>query len=72
MMLRQYKKNIGKELNVVTIEGKTMTGVLVKVGADSIELEHSVKKQKKEIKRDTTRLLLSEIKKTKLIIKFGK
>ena len=71
-MLRQYRKNIGKEMNLFTNEGKTITGVLVKVGEDSLELEHPVKNQKKEIKRDNTHLPLSEIKTAKLIVRFEK
>jgi ribosome maturation factor RimP len=71
-MLRQYNKNIGKEIDVVTVDGKNITGKLVKVDEGSIELEHPLKKQKKEIKRDNTSLPLSEIKTIKIIVKFGK
>jgi len=71
-MLRQYRKNIGKELDVVTIDGKNITGNLVRVEEDFLELEHPIKKSKKEIKRENTHLPLSEIKTAKLIVKFGK
>jgi len=71
-MLRQYKKNIGKELDVVTTDGKTIAGILVNVEDDIVELDHPVKKPKKEIKRENTRLPISEIKTAKLIVKFGK
>ena len=37
-----------------------------------LELEHPVKKPKKENKRDNTLLPLSEIKTAKVIVKFGK
>ena len=70
-MIRQYRKNIGKELDVITTDGKTCTGILVKVEDDFLELEHPVKK-KKEIKKENTRLSLSEIKTAKIIVKFGK
>jgi ribosome maturation factor RimP len=71
-MLRQYRKNIGKEIDVVTVNGKNISGKLVKVDENSIELEHPIKKQKKEIQRDNTHLPLSEIKTVKIIVKFGK
>jgi ribosome maturation factor RimP len=71
-MLRQYRKNIGKELDVVTNDGKNLTGILVKAEEDFLELEYPVKKPKKEIKRGNSRLPLSEIKTAKIIVKFGK
>jgi ribosome maturation factor RimP len=71
-MLRQYRKNIGKEMDVVTNDGKNITGILVKVEEAFLELEHPPKKQKKEIKRENTILLFSEIKTAKIIVKFGK
>jgi len=71
-LLRQYKKHIGKELDVATTDGKNMSGILINVNEDSLEFEHPVKKPKKEIKQENTVLLFSEIKTAKLIIKFGK
>jgi ribosome maturation factor RimP len=71
-LLRQYRKNIGKEINLFTNEGKTINGVLVKIDENSLELEHPVKNQKKEIKRENTHLPLSEIKTAKLIVRFEK
>jgi ribosome maturation factor RimP len=71
-MLRQYHKNIGKEVEVLTTDGRSLTGVLVKADESSLELEHPVTKQKKEIKRDNTRIPSSEIKTVKIVIKFRK
>jgi len=71
-MLRQYKKNIGSELDIIRSDGNNVKGILVSVTEDHLELEHPVKKPKKEIQRENTNLPLSEIKTAKLIIKFGK
>jgi ribosome maturation factor RimP len=71
-MLRQYRKNIGKELEVITNEGKNITGILVKAEDSFLELEHPVKKPKKEIKRENSILPFNEIKTAKIIVKFGK
>jgi ribosome maturation factor RimP len=71
-LVRQYRKNIGKEIVVVTTGEKNITGILVKVEEDFVELEHPVKKPKKEIKRENTQLPFSEIKTAKIIVKFRK
>jgi ribosome maturation factor RimP len=71
-LLRQYRKNVGKELDVVKTDGTTMTGIIVKVEEDFLELEHPVRKQKKEVKRENTNLPFHEIKTAKIIVKFGK
>ncbi|MGA2824192.1 MAG: ribosome assembly cofactor RimP, partial [Bacteroidales bacterium] len=66
-MFRQYCKNIGKELDIVTTDGKNLTGILVKAEEDFLELEHPIKKPKKEDKRNNTHLPLSKIKTAKVI-----
>jgi ribosome maturation factor RimP len=71
-LLRQYRKNIGQELDVVKTDGTGITGILVKAEEDFVELEHPVKKPKKEIKRENTHLPFHEIKTAKLIVKFRK
>lgn len=71
-MVRQYRKNIGKELEVITNDGRDISGVLIKVDDTFLELEHPVRKPKKEIKKENTILSFNEIKTAKLIVKFGK
>lgn len=71
-MLRQYRKNIGKDLTVKPADGQPVIGVLVAVTPDGIELEHPVKNPKKEIKKENTKLRFEEIKSARIIIKFGK
>lgn len=71
-LLRQFRKIIGKKIELFRNDGKEITGTLVKADENSLELEYEVKKQKKEIIRETILIPLSEIKTAKLIIKFGK
>jgi len=71
-LLRQFRKIIGKEIELFRNDGKEITGTLVKADENSLELEYEIKKQKKEIIRETIIIPLSEIKTAKLIIKFGK
>jgi len=71
-LIRQYRKNIGKELEIVTLDGIKTSGVLAEVSETALELEHPVKKSRKEVKRENTILPLTEIKTANIIIKFGK
>ncbi len=74
-VLKQYEKNIGKEVEILTIEGKKLAGVLSSVSADAVVLtvEKAIKeegaKRKKNIQEEIT-LSFKNIKTTKLIIRF--
>jgi ribosome maturation factor RimP len=69
-MIRQYRKTVGKELDVVLHSGEGIKGLLVKADENEIEIEHQVKK--KEPKKENAHLPYSEIKTAKIIVKFGK
>jgi ribosome maturation factor RimP len=71
-LARQFRKNIGQEIEVVTADGTKSTGILLNAGEDSLELEHPANKKKKEAKRENSILPLTQIKTAKIIIKFGK
>jgi ribosome maturation factor RimP len=74
-VLKQYEKNIGKEVEVLTTEGKKLAGVLSSVTTDAVVLtvEKAIKeegaKRKKNIQEEIT-LSFKNIKTTKLIIRF--
>jgi len=74
-VLKQYEKNIGKEVEVLTTEGKKLAGVLSSVSTDAVVLtvEKAIKeegaKRKKTIQEEIT-LSFKNIKTTKLIIRF--
>ncbi|WP_236979379.1 ribosome maturation factor RimP [Membranihabitans maritimus] len=65
-MVRQYKKNIGRELNVIMTNGDTKTGELIRVSEDEVVL--NVKKSKKESVEEV--LPFELIKKSLVQIKF--
>jgi ribosome maturation factor RimP len=69
---RQFVKNIGRELELVLVDGKATGGILVNAGNDAIELEHPVRNVKKEVKRENSMIPFSEIKTAKIIVKFDK
>jgi ribosome maturation factor RimP len=71
-LLRQYKKRIGRELEVISLTGERITGTLVRADEQSIELEHPVKKPKKEVAKPNSIITLEKIKSAKIIITFGK
>jgi ribosome maturation factor RimP len=66
--LRQYRKNMGRNLTVKTTEGSSLSGKLVRADETGIELE--VVKKKKETELIT--LSYKEIKKAKVEVSFGK
>lgn len=74
-VLKQYEKNFGKEVEVLTTEGKKLAGVLSSVSTDAVVLtvEKAIKeegaKRKKTIQEEIT-LSFKNIKTTKLIIRF--
>lgn len=74
-VLRQYKKNIGKEIEVLQSDGKKVSGILVEAGEQDfkIEAEKSVKPEgakRKVIVKEEIVFTYQDIKTTKLIIRF--
>jgi len=71
LMLRQYKKNIGRTVQVVLATGIKLEGLLLDADENSITLEHEVKNtetKKKETQRDS--IPYSGIKQTIVTFKF--
>lgn len=74
-ILRQYKKNINKEIEVVLKDGRKLEGILKQVDEDGFELETSKKekvegKKKKELIVSLIPIKFDEAKTVKNIIKF--
>jgi ribosome maturation factor RimP len=70
---KQYIKNIGKEVEVITSDGKSIDGIIVEVNEEFfvIEKKTKAKKSKKEEATETKiEIKFNEIKQTKLIINF--
>jgi ribosome maturation factor RimP len=71
-LLRQYKKRIGKELEVIFLTGERITGILVRADDNEVELEHPVKNPKKESAKPNSIIAMEKIKSAKITINFGK
>jgi ribosome maturation factor RimP len=74
-ILRQYQKNIGKEIEVTTTDGNKIQGTLKEVSPEHITIEVETKekvegKKKKQTITTQHQLSFNNIKQTKLIIKF--
>lgn len=74
-VLKQYEKNIGNEVEVVTRDGKKLVGVLVDFSEENITLEQEKQvkpegaKRKITVKEENT-IPFENIKTTKYIIRF--
>jgi ribosome maturation factor RimP len=68
-LLRQYKKNTGRFVEVITNEGERMEGKLVEVNEDGIIIE-SVTGKGKKMQTVQHTVLFDNIKTTKVQIKF--
>ena len=68
-LLRQYKKNIGRTIEVVFIDGKKEEGTLIDVSDDEIKIEQKTGKGNKMTKQTTT-ILFNQIKHTTVLITF--
>ena len=54
VFLRQYINNINNKVQVITVGGKKITGVLKKVNKDEIELLEEIQSKNKKIKKSKT------------------
>ena len=74
-VLRQYQNHVGKEVEVLTVDGKKLRGVLSAVNEEQFEITVSVKKKLEGEKRprmveETMAFRYTEVKYTKYVIKF--
>jgi ribosome maturation factor RimP len=74
-LVRQYKKNLGTEIEVLLSDGQKLAGILTKVDDQCIDLEVTTKEKseglkKKELVTRVHSFEYSEIKEAKKIIKF--
>ena len=74
-IIRQYQKNIGKQIDVLTKENKKIIGKLLSVSDEGIVLEVKSKervenKKAKQIIINTINLTFNQVKKTKVVLSF--
>ena len=75
-VIQQYQKNIGKEVETVTKDGKKLTGILNQVSekAFSIDVKKSVKvegKKKKQVVLESLEIPFEKVKSTKIVFNFN-
>ncbi|MEI7662137.1 MAG: ribosome assembly cofactor RimP [Bacteroidota bacterium] len=70
---RQYKKNIGNELELITKKGEKITGIVLNADDEAVEIElQPEKKTRKEQEKIVTFIKFDEIKSAKEVISFKK
>jgi ribosome maturation factor RimP len=72
-ILRQYIKNLGKQVDVVTKEGKKLSGKLLSANEEGIELEVKSTERvngKKQQQINNINLTFNQIKETKIVLSF--
>ncbi|MBC8487454.1 MAG: ribosome assembly cofactor RimP [Bacteroidetes bacterium] len=69
-LLRQYKKYINREIELITKEGKVLKGILKSVSEEGVKLERSVGKKMKN--KAIEEIVFDEIKESKPVILFKK
>jgi len=74
-LVRQYKKNISTEIDVLLTSGQKLTGILIKADDQGIDLEVTTKEKsegskKKELVTRVHSLGYPEIKEAKKVLKF--
>lgn len=67
---RQYRKNIGREVDVLLLNGIRKKGVLLYADDEKIQIEEEVKKDKHNTQKTQQDIAFIEIKNTKIIYKF--
>ena len=74
VQLRQYIKNIGREVEVSLMDGAVIKGILLSANEQNIQLKEKIAKRKKQAigssAEDSLTIPFSEIKQTKEIISF--
>ena len=72
-ILKQYEKNIGKEIEVILINGQKKTGILRNATDSAITIDYEVKeliegKKRKQTVVRTEKWNLDDIKSTKVVV----
>lgn len=68
-LLRQYKKNIGREVEIITNDEQKKEGLLTAVSEEKIKIEFTEGKGKKAVLKNED-IYFTDIKQTKIQIKF--
>lgn len=68
-LLRQYKKNVGRDIEVITNDEVKREGKLIEVTDEIINIEYTEGKGKKAVLK-TAELHFTDIKQTRILVKF--
>jgi len=71
-LLRQYKKNVGRGMEIITINQEKVEGILLSVDDSGVEINSPVKGKKKQEEQKNISLRFRDIKVAKIKIDFRK
>ncbi len=69
---RQYRKNVGRTVNLKTIDGKEAEGKLKKVEEEFIVLDKRTKKKGRKVETEELKIPFENIAATKVLVSFNK
>ena len=69
-VFRQFKKHIGRKVNVVTNEGQTIYGILKAADENTLTIDELKTEKKKETIKETLEISFANIKSTTLVVTF--
>ncbi|MDR3227507.1 MAG: ribosome assembly cofactor RimP [Prevotellaceae bacterium] len=74
-LLRQYQKNINKDIDIVFTNGKKLTAKLTAAATESINIEYQEKvlvenKKRKQIITKNETIMLADVKSAKIVVSF--
>lgn len=69
-MLRQYKKNVGRNVRITTTDGAKREGKLVEASESQVVIEEKIKEKGKKVVEVTNAIPFDEVKETKVLISF--
>ncbi|MCO6496483.1 MAG: ribosome maturation factor [Chitinophagaceae bacterium] len=67
---RQYKKNTGRNIQVVLEDGSRLTGKLTEVKEEEVIVEKEDKKKKKQSEKELVTIPFKDIRQTKVLVTF--
>jgi ribosome maturation factor RimP len=70
LVTRQYKKNIGRQIEILNSEGQKLIGKLISANEEQIEIQAKLRKDKKKPVPIIISVPYNQIKKAKIVISF--
>jgi ribosome maturation factor RimP len=71
-VMRQYRKSVGRDVEILLISGAKKTGTLLYADDEKLILEEEIKMNNKQVEKRQSEIFLVQIKSTNLVFNFKK